>query len=118
MGLGGSWILAGIMPVSLVVAACSEDEKPSDVTGGTGGRGTGGSGATSTGGSGGATGGSGGIAGAGGTSATGGSAGSPDCFTNPRTHFEIINACTDAQKIDKQSNLPLLQADGGLPPLP
>jgi len=41
-----------------------------------------------------------------------------DCFTNPKTHFEIINACTDAQKIDKHPNLPLLLPDGGRPPPP
>src|ERR1700712_4018693 len=38
-----------------------------------------------------------------------------DCFTNPKTHFEIINACTDAQSIDKNPTLPLLLPDGGLP---
>jgi hypothetical protein len=38
-----------------------------------------------------------------------------DCFTNPTTHFEIINACTDAARIDKKPLLPLLLADGGLP---
>ena len=42
----------------------------------------------------------------------------PDCFTNPKTHFEIINACTDAAKVDKKPALPLLQPDGSLPPLP
>ena len=41
-----------------------------------------------------------------------------DCFTNPTTHFEIINACTDAVKLTKNPTLPLLAADGGLPPLP
>jgi hypothetical protein len=41
-----------------------------------------------------------------------------DCFTNPQTHVEIINACTDSQKFDKNPVLPLLLADGGLPPLP
>jgi hypothetical protein len=41
-----------------------------------------------------------------------------DCFTNPQTHFEIINACTDAVKITKNPALPLLYPDGGLPPLP
>jgi hypothetical protein len=41
-----------------------------------------------------------------------------DCFTNPKTHFEIINACTDAVKITKNPTLPLLYPDGGLPPLP
>jgi hypothetical protein len=47
-----------------------------------------------------------------------GSDGAPqDCFTNPQTHFEIINACTDSQKFDKNPNLPLLLPDGGLPAL-
>jgi hypothetical protein len=40
------------------------------------------------------------------------------CFTNPQTHDEIINACTDAQKIYKDSRPPLLEPDGTLPPLP
>ena len=40
------------------------------------------------------------------------------CFTNPTTHYEIINACTTAQKIYKTSHPPLLNADGSLPPLP
>jgi len=45
--------------------------------------------------------------------------GSPsDCVTNPKTHDEIINACTDAVKITKEPMLPLLYPDGGLPPLP
>jgi hypothetical protein len=41
-----------------------------------------------------------------------------DCIVNPTTHLEIINACTDASKFDKSPTLPLLLADGGLPPLP
>ncbi len=41
-----------------------------------------------------------------------------DCVTNPTTHDEIINACTDAAKFDKNPTLPLLLPDGGLPPLP
>ena len=41
-----------------------------------------------------------------------------DCVVNPTTHLEIINACTDASKFDKKPTLPLLLADGGLPPLP
>jgi hypothetical protein len=42
----------------------------------------------------------------------------PECFTNPKTHFEIINACTDAARIDKHpTGLPFLP-DGGLPPPP
>ena len=40
------------------------------------------------------------------------------CFTNPMTHNEIINACTTAQKIYKNSHPPLLGSDGSLPPLP
>lgn len=47
-------------------------------------------------------------------------AGGPDasCFTNPTTHYEIINACTTAQKIYKNTHPPLLNADGTLPALP
>jgi hypothetical protein len=37
---------------------------------------------------------------------------------HPSTHEEIINACTDAEVVDKNPKLPLLLADGGLPPLP
>lgn len=40
-----------------------------------------------------------------------------DCFMNPTTHEQIINACTDAVRITKNPTLPLLLADGGLPPL-
>lgn len=40
------------------------------------------------------------------------------CFTNPQTHNEIINACTTAQKVYKDSHPPLLNSDGTLPPLP
>ena len=42
----------------------------------------------------------------------------PDCYPAPKTHLEIINACTDAERIDAKPVLPLLTADGGLPPLP
>ena len=44
--------------------------------------------------------------------------GPPSCYTNPQNHFEIINACTDAQAFDKKPSLPLLLPDGSLPPLP
>jgi hypothetical protein len=46
--------------------------------------------------------------------------GGPDasCFTDPHTHLEIINACTTAQKIYKDSHPVLQYSDGGLPPLP
>ena len=40
------------------------------------------------------------------------------CFENPQTHHEIINACTTAQKIYKDTKPPLLGSDGTLPPLP
>jgi hypothetical protein len=41
-----------------------------------------------------------------------------DCYTSPTTYLELINACTTAEKIAKNSVLPLLLVDGGLPPLP
>jgi|GEM_PF-1179668 len=41
-----------------------------------------------------------------------------DCYLDPKTHLEIINACTDAVRITKNPTLPLLLGDGGLPPLP
>jgi hypothetical protein len=40
-----------------------------------------------------------------------------DCFDNPKTHFEIINACTNATRITKNPTLKKLLPDGGLPPL-
>lgn len=40
------------------------------------------------------------------------------CVQSPRTHVELLNACTSAQSVDKRPLLPLLQADGTLPPLP
>ena len=40
------------------------------------------------------------------------------CFTNPQTNYEIINACTGAQKIYKTGRPPLENPDGSLPPLP
>ena len=40
------------------------------------------------------------------------------CFTNPTTHYEIINACTTAQKVLKNTRPPLQNPDGSLPPLP
>jgi hypothetical protein len=72
-----------------------------------------------------------GAGGTGGTSSTGGTGGTstgdagpdgtggaPDCFTNPMTYLEIINACTTAEAIDLSPVLPLLGPDGGLPALP
>lgn len=53
---------------------------------------------------------------------TGGSAGTStppaDCVENPTTHIEIINACTDAVKVEKTPRLEGLNPDGSLPPLP
>ncbi len=43
--------------------------------------------------------------------------GGKDCFDNPKTHFEIINACTTATRITKNPTSTKLLPDGGLPPL-
>jgi hypothetical protein len=40
------------------------------------------------------------------------------CFTNPQTHYEIINACTTDQAVDKTPVTPLRKPDGSLPSLP
>src|SRR5262245_8985515 len=53
-----------------------------------------------------------------GSGGAGGAGGAPDCFMNPMTHEEIINACTDAEQVDKQPVLPHLNPDGSLPPIP
>lgn len=77
-------------------------------------------GRTNTGGRSGAAGGS---TGAGGSTSSGAggapSGGGPasDCFDKPTTHFEIINACTDAVKVEKSPDLLLLNPDGTLPEL-
>ncbi len=42
----------------------------------------------------------------------------PECYQNPTSHSEIINGCTSSQHVDKTPVLPLLNADGTLPPLP
>jgi hypothetical protein len=79
------------------------------------------SGKVGTGGAGGVPGATGGVGGKSSTDAStdaSADAGSTDCFAHPTTHFEIINACTTAEAVDKSPNLPLLLADGGLPPLP
>ena len=44
--------------------------------------------------------------------------GGPDCFPYPTHHQELINACTTSQHVEKNAVLPLLNADGTLPPLP
>ena len=37
---------------------------------------------------------------------------------DPPTYTEIINACTSAQKVFKDSHPTLLKSDGSVPPLP
>jgi len=41
-----------------------------------------------------------------------------NCITNPSTPDEMLNACTEAQKVYKNPTLPLLKANGDLPELP
>lgn len=36
----------------------------------------------------------------------------PDCFEETTNHVEIINACTDAERVEKNPDLPLIQNDG------
>ncbi|HEY1690997.1 MAG TPA: hypothetical protein VGG39_02480 [Polyangiaceae bacterium] len=58
-------------------------------------------------------------AGAGDVASPADAGGPAPCVTNPQTYLEIINACTDAQAVDKDVNLaPMSAADGGLRPLP
>lgn len=43
-------------------------------------------------------------------------AGQPkDCFDDPKTHFEIINACTNADKVVRTPKSSKILADGGVP---
>lgn len=62
----------------------------------------------------------GGVGGAAGSTGAqgGGGAGGVDCYLNPKTHHEIINACTDAVRVKKAPSLKGLNADGSLPPPP
>ena len=41
----------------------------------------------------------------------------PACSMNPMTHVEIINACTNADSVDKMPFYPTLAPNGQLPPL-
>lgn len=116
--------LLGLLATGAVFQACDNGNLPSDTTGTTGKTSTtgtgaqGGTGGTTTGTGGATTTGTGGAGGTGGATTSTGTGGSPDCVMDPKTHVEIINACTDAEKIDKQPKLPLLNPDGSLPPLP
>ncbi|HVK67040.1 MAG TPA: hypothetical protein VM694_21290 [Polyangium sp.] len=89
------YICDGIFVFVLLASACGEENPPANPS----------SSSSSSG--------AGGMGGAGGAGGSG-----PECFSDPTSHVEIINACTDAEKVDKVVNLPLLNADGSLPPLP
>jgi len=94
-----SWaMLAGVLAFA-IAGGCSDSPPEGSGSGGAGpagpGVGPGPSSGTQAGSS--STG-----SGLGGTGANGmgGMGGAPDCFTNPQTHVEIINACTTAEKVD------------------
>jgi hypothetical protein len=59
--------------------------------------------------------------GGGGSGGTGGG-GMPDmagaCSTNPTTHLELINACTDSQAVEITPFYPSMAPNGVLPALP
>jgi hypothetical protein len=42
----------------------------------------------------------------------------PECYQDPKTHDEIINACTTAQFVDKTPFYPAKAPNGVLPALP
>ena len=43
---------------------------------------------------------------------------SPSCSMTPMTHIELLNACTNADSVDKTPFYPSLAQNGQLPPLP
>lgn len=47
------------------------------------------------------------TAGSGGGGGSGGGMNEPDCYENPKTHHEIINACTKSVKVTKTPKLDL-----------
>ncbi len=105
-----SLAIAGLLAIGAALGGGACDETvPSDQTASSASSST-----TSSTSSGGGAGG----AGTGGMGMGGGGGAAPDCYMTPMTHVEIINACTDADKIDKKPDLPLLGMDGKLPPLP
>ena len=111
MRAGASLIAILALIAGSALASCDGDLPSDTTTAGTN---------TSTMGTG-AQGGEAGSAGAGGAAGSAGAAGAggaPDCYMFPKTHVEIINACTDAEKVEKHPVLPLLNGDGSLPPLP
>lgn len=105
---GVSFLLA----LSLPACGGSEVEEPNSVVV-PGDGGSNGAGGSSSGGSG-----SGGKSPTGGATGSGGAGtggGDSDCFDNPQNHFEIINACTSATRVEKDPDLTLLDEDGSLP---
>ena len=42
----------------------------------------------------------------------------PTCGEHPMTHVELLNACTNADSVDKTPFYPALAPNGQLPPLP
>jgi hypothetical protein len=117
------WFPVASCALALSLVACGSDvQEPVSIasSGGSVSVATGGTSATS-GGSTSATGGASGSGGktssSGGASSTGGTAPEPDCYEHPKTHHEIINACTTAMKIEKHPNLKGLNPDGTLPTL-
>ncbi len=116
-----SWILVGATLAALSVVACGSDvEEPAAIqsSGGTpsvatGGTSNTGGGSSADGGAG--TGAGGGSTSGGGSHSTGGTGPEPDCYEHPKTHHEIINACTTATKVEKHPDLARLNPDGSLP---
>lgn len=47
-----------------------------------------------------------------------GDGGQVECYQDPKTHVEIINACTTAQSVDKTPFYPAKAPNGQLPALP
>ena len=97
---------AGALAAGALAVACSNDDTPHEVIvvdSGTPGTRDSGGGTTLD---------------AGGDAGGGTDAAEPECFTNPTNHHQLLNACTDAARVDKTVTLPNLLPDGGLPPLP
>jgi len=42
----------------------------------------------------------------------------PACSNDPMTHLELLNACSNADSVDKMPFYPTLAENGQLPPLP
>jgi hypothetical protein len=85
----------------LVYSACSSDDTVNEATADAGSSSSGGTSGTT-------------VNPDGGTLPDGAPA---DCVQNPQTYLDILNACTDATRIQKNPTLDKLLSDGGLPPL-